>query len=205
MLALAATGFACGATNTVNAGQVHVSGTLSDADVPVFLALLDSAPTPTTVVFDKCKGGTLSAATKYANAIRQRQLRTVARHQVSSGCALAFLGGVKRSFDDGVGVTTIGLHVARRADGSGPSAELLNMRLLTFMDDLTGRKLGEPVLRMLAKSWTEASGVYFVSVNLFLFRQDRAMYCDGTEAGDSAKCLRLDGIDAFSQGIVTER
>lgn len=205
MLALATTAVACCATNSVEDGRVLVSGTLADADVPVFLALLDADPRPTTVVFDHCLGGTLSAAYGYARAIRQRELRTIARHQVSSGCALAYLAGVKRGYDSSAGMTAIALHVGRKADGSGPSPELVNMRMLSYMIDLTDRKLSEPVQQLIARSWSEASGVMFLSWNYFLLRWGTVVYCDGTQGRDLGKCLRLDGVDAFSQGIITER
>lgn len=204
-LVLAAAGGAFGATQSVKDGRVHVSGTIATADVSMFMALLDTDPQPTTVVFEQCLGGTLSAAYSYSKAIRQRQLRTVARRQVSSACAIAFLGGVKRGLDDGVGTTVIGLHVGRRADGLGPSSEPINMGLLSFIAELAGGRIGERVQGLIARSWSEAAGVYFVSSNYLLFRINKTVYCDGTQGRDTAKCLRLDGVDAYSQGIVTER
>lgn len=195
---------ACGATNYAKDDRVYVSGSITDADVSGFVALLDQNPKSRTVVFDQCLGGTVSAAYRYARVIRERQLTTVARHQCSSACAVAFLGGTSRHFDSAVWLTAIGLHVSRRADGSGPSSEVLNQQVVSFIVEMTEGKLGERVLELIGKSWSEGSGVFFVSFNLLGYSTDRVVYCDGTQGKDIGKCPRLTGIDAYSQGIVTK-
>lgn len=204
-LLLVAGGCACGATQVVKEDRLHVSGMLSDADIPAFIELLDANPQVTKVVFDQCLGGTLSAGYGYARLIRQRTISTVARRQCSSACALGFLGGVRRSFDTSAGTAAIGLHLARKINGSGPASLLVNRRLLSFIEEMTGGKLHEPVSGLIDRSWSEASGVFFASTNLWLFRREKTIYCDGTQGRDSGKCIWLEGVDALTQGIVTER
>jgi hypothetical protein len=183
--------------------RLTITGSVSDSDTILLKKTLVDNPSITTLVFQQCTGGTLSAALDIANLIRARGLQTVASRQCSSACAIAFLAGTRRSFDNHTGVTAIGLHMPRKQDGSGPSADHFTEQVLQAVRASTGDKLAPELLALLRRSWTAASGIYFVRKSLFFWKTEEVLYCDGSEGGNASKCKRVNGYSALSQGIVT--
>ncbi|MGE4240597.1 hypothetical protein [Ramlibacter sp.] len=183
--------------------EIRVSGTIGDADAVQLRQLLRDNPGVVRVVFDRCIGGTVGAAFEFATLIRAHRLATVASHQASSACAMAFLAGHERRFDDNAPFTTIVLHAGRRPDGSGPSSPVVNRRILLFLETATDGKLSPRLLRLVESSWSEAAGVMFLRRHDGGQRLHEVRHCDGTQGSDAGLCRTLPEFDPVSQGIVT--
>lgn len=123
---------ACFAARDAAAGTIRfagerllIGGHITDEDTRTLARALREDPQLTTLVFEQCSGGTISAAYGFADLIKLRRLQTVASGSCASACALAFLAGARRSFGNSIAVNWVGLHAARRPDGSGPSSDAL--------------------------------------------------------------------------------
>ena len=197
-------GAALAANVSVREDQVLVTGTITDEDAVAFRSLVESNHRLTTVVFEQCLGGTASAAFALANTIQERSLNTVAAKQCSSACALAFLAGTTRSFANRIGTNAISLHAARTFNGKTRASDALNRRVMEALETSTKGRLDPKLRNLISQSWSPASGLLFVRHNFWLWKRDEVLYCEGSQGADTNKCSRLEGFDAFSQGIVTE-
>jgi hypothetical protein len=197
---------ACTAAQPADIAQqgeaLRVSGMIEDSDTAQFRSLLDANPGLQRVVFDRCLGGTVSAALEFAALIRAHRLATVASVQTSSACAMAFLAGRERSYDDSVPVTSIVLHAGRRRDGQ-PASDAVNRRILMFLETATDGKLSPELLALVRGAWSEAAGVLFVRSRAGGLQRDEVRWCDGSQGRDIDRCRRLPAFDPVSQGIVT--
>lgn len=185
--------------------RLLIGGDITDEDTRTLARALREDPHLTTLVFEQCRGGTLSAAYGFADLIKLRRLQTVASGPCASACALAFLAGARRSFGASSALNWVALHAARRPDGSGPSSDALNRQMLGTLKTFTSGKLSSELLQLIAKSWSARSGVFFVRAGGELSSRDGVWYCDGRQGSDPPhQCKRLPGFDPLSQGIVTE-
>lgn len=182
--------------------ELRVSGFIEDGDTANFRSLLDANTGLQRVVFDRCLGGTVSAALEFAALIRAHRLATVASVQASSACAMAFLAGRERSYDENAPVTSIVLHAGRRRDGR-PASDAVNRRIMMFLETATDGKLSPELLAMVRGAWSEAAGVLFVRRRAATGLVDEVRWCDGSQGADADRCRRLPAYDAYSQGIVT--
>jgi hypothetical protein len=187
----------------VEGSDIRVSGMIFDEDTRAFREALRAHPQVERVVFDRCLGGTLSAALDFATLVRTHRLVTVASRQTSSACALAFLAGRERRFDDRAPFTSIVFHAGRRRDGTGPSSDVVNRRILLFLETATNGRMSPRLLRLVEWSWSEASGVMFLRRDEGGRATHEVRYCDGEQGADTNRCRLMPEFDAVSQGIVT--
>ncbi|MBY2910871.1 hypothetical protein [Rhizobium leguminosarum] len=119
-----------------NGGRLLViKGEFEPSDDPMKLVAVYSEYQPTVISFDS-NGGSVVAAIKIGRAIRALSANTVQIRstQCASACALAFLGGVKRSAEAG----SIGVHQASFSD----DAALDNKTAVATVQTMTGEIIG---------------------------------------------------------------
>ncbi|WP_246762745.1 hypothetical protein [Rhizobium sp. NZLR1] len=112
-----------------------IKGEFEPSDDPMKLAAVYSEYQPTVISFDS-NGGSVVAAIKIGRAIRALSANTVQIRstQCASACALAFIGGVKRSAEAG----SIGVHQASFSD----DAALDNKTAVATVQIMTGEIIG---------------------------------------------------------------
>ncbi|NKJ76917.1 hypothetical protein GFL38_32620 [Rhizobium leguminosarum bv. viciae] len=112
-----------------------IKGEFEPSDDPMKLVAVYSEYQPTVISFDS-NGGSVVAAIKIGRAIRALSANTVQIRstQCASACALAFLGGVKRSAEAG----SIGVHQASFSD----DAALDNKTAVATVQTMTGEIIG---------------------------------------------------------------
>ncbi|WP_105009431.1 hypothetical protein [Rhizobium leguminosarum] len=112
-----------------------IKGEFEPSDDPMKLVAVYSEYQPTVISFDS-NGGSVVAAIKSGRAIRALSANTVQIRstQCASACALAFLGGVKRSAEAG----SIGVHQASFSD----DAALDNKTAVATVQTMTGEIIG---------------------------------------------------------------
>jgi hypothetical protein len=112
-----------------------IKGEFEPSDDPMKLAAVYSEYQPTVISFDS-NGGSVVAAIKIGRAIRALSANTVQIRstQCASACALAFIGGVKRSAEAG----SIGVHQASFSD----DAALDSKTAVTTVQIMTGEIIG---------------------------------------------------------------
>lgn len=191
---------AVAATLAQHGDMLHVSGALQSEDL-----LNRNLGGVRTVVFEQCLGGTVEAALKYVEVIRERRLNTLARGKCYSACAIAFLAGNERRAESETTITAVLLHVARKKTPSGEREFSGNDALMNVIDDLTGRRLTTQVRELVRSSWKEDAGVVFVFGPGFFSPRLKTLFCDGTQGMDTSKCQVLKNADAQVLGIVTTR
>lgn len=119
-----------------NGGRLLViKGEFEPADDPMKLIAEYTQYQPSVISFDS-NGGSVVAAIKIGRAIRALSANTVQIRstQCASACALAFLGGVKRSAEAG----SIGVHQASFSD----DAALDNKTAVATVQTMTGEIIG---------------------------------------------------------------
>ncbi|WP_413711669.1 hypothetical protein [Rhizobium sp. Rhizsp82] len=112
-----------------------IKGEFEPADDPMKMVAEYTEFQPGFITFDS-NGGSVVAAIKFGRAIRALNANTlqIRSTQCVSACALAFLGGVKRSAEPGA----IGVHQAFFSDNAG----LDNKAAVTTIQMLTGEVIG---------------------------------------------------------------
>lgn len=112
-----------------------IKGEFEPSDDPMKLVAVYFQYQPTAISFDST-GGSVVAAIKIGRAIRALSANTVQIRstQCASACALAFLGGVKRSAEAG----SIGVHQASFSD----DAALDSKTAVTTVQTMTGEIIG---------------------------------------------------------------
>ncbi|MBP6529647.1 MAG: hypothetical protein KA260_05955 [Burkholderiales bacterium] len=179
---------------------VTVSGTIQAADDTSFSNLLSSprGKKVRTALFEACYGGKVGASTRIADQIEQRRLATIARGQVSSGCAVAFMAGRTRSVDVANGPAALIFHNGTHANGTRvDDIEALPARL----DRYTNRKLKDPLREFIRNAKTD-SGVVFFFPKAGDRNRPSVGFCSGTLKKDLRDCRVYPNESASKSGIL---
>lgn len=190
---------------TIKNASVILSGKLVHGDFDRFESLIDSRPMIVQVVFENCFGGYVDEGIKIGELIRLRRFSTIAKGQVQSSCAYAFLAGVSRRFDSGFGAHLILLHATHNESAEKDVASRANLALIPYLQILSGGKLTPEILSLMKQSTTPSQGVVFVRQNWIIASTEKVAYCNGSEHGNLSDCLMLPHVDALQMGVVTER
>jgi hypothetical protein len=157
-----------------------------------------------TIIFEESLGGTMDAVSAYVELIKRRKLNTVVKGRCFSACAVSFLAGSTRKVFPAV-ENMIMFHVARVVDKSTgalrPSNQ--NEKLLALIDELTERRMRDPVRSKIASSWSEASGVVFAVGPGWWGQRMNTFYCDGSQGRDITKCSPIFNANPYDFGILT--
>ena len=189
----------------VKDSSIVMSGKLVHGDFDQFKMAIEAEYKIGQVVFENCLGGYVDEGIKIGELIRLKKLSTVAKGQVQSSCAYAFLAGARRRFDSGIGAHLILLHATHNEDARKDIASQANAALIPYLQLLSGGKLTPEILDLVKRSTLSSQGVVFVRENWMIVNTEKVAYCDGSQHGNLNGCLRLPHVDAFQVGIVTER
>ena len=185
--------------------SIVIKGKLSRGDFVIFEKSIDLRYKTNQVIFENCLGGYVDEGVKIGELIRSKGLSTVAKGQVQSSCAYAYLAGGSRKFDEGFGVDLILLHATRNEDAEKDVASRANLALIPYLQILSGGRLKPEILELIARSTMPSQGVVFVHENWFFLNREKVLYCDGAQHRGLEKCTLLPHSDAFREGIVTHR
>jgi len=185
--------------------RLIISGYIDYREKNQLLYLLDENPSVRVVEFHSCLGGNLGGGLTFAQLIRSKNMNTVASGQVSSACAIAFLGGVKRSFDTRSALNLLMFHAARPIDSrtTQPESERNNLEMLRLIDFYTNHKISEHAKSLIKGATSQNAVLVFMSVNNNLHEERQVKFCD--DIGVIADtCRVIDDISAERDGIVVE-
>lgn len=195
----------CAANLTVETTVIRISGVLNNLDYERTAQLIDKNKQIDTVVFDNCMGGIVSIGYKISQLIQKAHLNTVAKNQVHSSCAYAYLAGTKRHFSFESGTHIMLLHVGRAIEGQPDVTATVNPALMRYLSYLTDNKLTPVIKSYIERSTLPTQGIFFITTNYLFYRVHKTVYCDGSESGDTNKCLVLSDADPLVLGIVTSK
>lgn len=157
------------------------------------------------VLLHNSPGGDLWNGMQLAQWIRDRGLPTAVSGKCESACGLIFLGGVQRSFSDGMALsqTLLGLHGARHAQTKKAMPEM-GASMAHLIRTMTGDKFPRELLDRT---------VYPKDPSDFIFAFHPLRFpADGVPRGvmeclkqpdANFKCTMIGGLDAIAIGVVT--
>lgn len=190
------------ATIEVKNGELTIGGVMVPDDLERFRDIF-ARNTLKVVKFDSCTGGDVATGYELSKMIRQRKLKTIARHQTHSSCAYAYLAGTPRVFSSEYGMHAIMLHAARNVDPRNDVASKINPALRRYLIYLTEGKLTTNIVDLIENSKELMQGVVFVSYKYPFISLSNVFYCNGSEGGDLYKCVVLKDADSLTLGIIT--
>jgi hypothetical protein len=199
-------------------GRLVVSGQIKPGDeFAVLSVLVKHGKTIEVVHFSAITGGEADASLRIGRLIRARRLHTIASGACLSGCTVAFLGGITRSFavDPGFAVSLLGLHGANDSGSPGtatPRTAEADARLRDYIAEMTGGRpdpqLIERILRLRGQNqailffdpWLATRAVALARATVF-----ECLRSDSTPDLDLylSRCEEIPGIDALQQGLIT--
>jgi TPR repeat protein len=190
---------------SVDGDKIIMEGPVEDSEVFRFSALLDEYKDQIkTVVFRKSPGGDADTSYRVASIIRQRGLGTAATGNCASGCAIMFMGGVRRQLtDENTRGTYIGFHGVYDPRGNARlgSRPFLKQAMMSYAD---GKADSELVDRWIALP--REGLIYFFDPNRMRRQSDgvSTFLCPAAPKGAFENC---EGIQktAYDLGILTSR
>ncbi|MDR6537209.1 hypothetical protein [Variovorax soli] len=189
---------------TLRSSSIFVNGRLVRGDFDYFENLMKQDHNVSHVVFEDCFGGYVDEGVKIGELIRLKRLSTIAKGQVQSSCAYAFLAGISRKFDSSFGVHLILLHATSNENAEKDIAAQANVALIPYLKILSSERLTSEILSLVRQSTLPFQGVVFVRENWIVVNTEKVAYCDGLERGNFKNCIVLPHVDALHLGVVTE-
>ncbi len=158
----------------------------------------------TAVIFKNCFGGNSLAGLRFAQAIKNNSINTIASGPVISACAFAYLGGLVRHIDSSNKDNVIQLHGAFDAASGQPVGSIKNQEFLNIYSRLIGFKFMKTTEDIILNTKKPYEGIYFVRTTVDDRLQDLTLYCNGDTEPDFKKCRKLEGITFETEGITTK-
>lgn len=157
------------------------------------------------VLLHESPGGDLFNGYQIANRIRAEGMDTAVSGKCESACGLIFLGGVQRSFSDGmpIGKTMVGLHGAFHFQTGAPLPEL-SPRMAYVIRSMTDGKYPPDLLQRTVYPKHPHDLVYTFHPRRFQPEAGPQGVMECLKQADLAfKCDMLHGLDAIAIGVVT--
>jgi hypothetical protein len=192
---------------TCRDGALIASGEFKLGDHLVIRRELDRCGRGGLVLFRDSPGGNAHAGFETGRMLRERKVATAVSGLCFSACAIAFLGGVERSFasDRRPSETMLGFHPMRhRLSGvQDPQGAELMARYIRDMTDgrMTGRALDDAIRTARAESLLL---VLHPSVSSILVDGAVRICLEPPGPGsDIRSCPPVTGVDALTLGVIT--
>jgi hypothetical protein len=156
------------------------------------------------VLLHESPGGDLFNGYQLANRIRSEGLDTAVSGKCESACGLIFLGGLRRSFSDGlpIGDTMVGLHGAYHFETREPLPEL-SPRMAYVIRTMTGGKYPADLLQRTVYPHNPFDLVYAFHPLRFPSGPKRGVMECLKQPDAAFKCNMLAGLDALGIGVAT--
>lgn len=157
------------------------------------------------VLLHESGGGDLWNGYQLAHRIRAEGLPTAVSGKCESACGLMFLGGVERSFSDGVPLpqTMVGLHGAHDPQTREKQSQH-SPRMAYLIQSLAGGKFPADLLQRTVYPNHADDTTYFFHPLRFAprLRPRGVMEC-ARQPDLQIKCTMVEGLDALAVGVLT--
>jgi hypothetical protein len=157
------------------------------------------------ILLHNSPGGDLWNGLQLAERIRDRGIATAVSGRCESACGLIFLGGVQRSFSNGVPLprTMVGLHGAHHVETKQAMPEM-GARMAYLIRTMTDEKFPRELLDRTVYPKHPSDFIY--TFHPRRFRPDgipRGVMECLRQPDATHKCTMIEGLDAIAIGVVT--
>ena len=157
------------------------------------------------VVLHQSPGGETWNALQLARRIRDKGLPTAVSGTCASGCGLIFLGGVERSFSDGMPLakTRVGLHGVRNVE-TNVASQGVSAKVAYFIREMTAEKFPRELLDQTVYSKDPEDIVFVLPPKLLPKAPATGAVVKCPKPQDAKlKCELIPGLDAMTIGVIT--
>lgn len=196
---------AAGMTMVRAGSDLFAAGATVDTDYLAFRQALEQPGLERLVLVD-APGGDLWTGMRVARMVQARGLKTVVSGHCLSACSLIFIGGRERAFGTGSVplATLVGIHGAHNRETRLVDAQLSPQMYALYKQQM-GERFDADVIGQALYRIDDAGGFLRLRELQRNREADRTPWFCPAKDTPLARCVRHEGKDAFTLGVVTQR